>query len=84
VIVATIEHHDTPEAAAEFDQDALLVVLASELSTLDWSDQQLLDSRLPKDAPIWGRISMEREVLDEVLPAAETAFGEVFRQIYQA
>ena len=84
VIVVTIEHHDTPEAAAEFDQDALLVVLASELSTLDWSDQQLLDSRLPKDAPIWGRISMEREVLDEVLPAADTAFGEVFRQIYQA
>jgi putative nucleotidyltransferase with HDIG domain len=82
VIVATIEHHDAPEKAGLFSQEAFLVVLASELSMLDWSDQQLLDSRLPVDAPIWQQISMERAVLDEVLPAAESAFGEVFRHIY--
>jgi len=82
VIVATIEHHDTPEKAGLFSQEALLVVLASELSMLDWSDRELLDRLLPADAPIWQQISMERDVLDEVLPAAEIAFGEVFRHIY--
>jgi HD-like signal output (HDOD) protein len=83
VIVATIEHHDAPEKAGLFSQEAFLVVLASELSMLDWSDQQLLDSRLPVDAPIWQQISMERDVLDEALPAADSAFGEVFRHIYR-
>jgi putative nucleotidyltransferase with HDIG domain len=83
VIVVTIESHDSPEAATPFAQDALLVVLASKLSNLDCSDRQLLNSQLPADAPIWQQISMERDVLDEVLPAAETAFQEIFTQIYQ-
>jgi len=84
VIVATIEHHDSPERAAPFDQEAHLVVLASKLSPLDWRDRQLVDARLTEDAPIWGRIPLAREALDEVLPAAQTAFGEVFMQVYRA
>lgn len=82
-IIATIEHHDTPEAASPFSQEALLVVLAHKLSNLDYGDRRLLDDQLPENAPIWQQLSLPRMVLDEALPAAEAAFHEVFRQIYR-
>lgn len=83
VIVVTIEHHDSPEAAALFKPETFLVALASQLSMLDYANRELLDSQLPANAPIWGMASLERGVLDEVLPEAEAAFVEIFKHIYQ-
>jgi HD-like signal output (HDOD) protein len=84
VIIATIEYHDRPEAAAAFSQDALLVVLAHKLSNLDYSDRSVLDSELPEHAPVWRQLSLDRAVLDEALPAAEATFQEIFQQIYRS
>lgn len=82
VIVSTIEHHDNPTAAGAFEQEALLVSVASQLSSLEYDNRSLLDDQLPAEAPIWRQISMDRAVLDQILPEAEAAFFEIFRQIY--
>lgn len=83
VIVSSIECHEDPQSAGEFALQTALVNISYQFHIMDFRDPTWVEKQLSDHAAAWQLLAIERDVLDEVLPKAESEFLDVFSKIFQ-